>query len=153
MPPPPPTATPATPVVVLDTNAVLDWLWFADRAIQPLAAAVTRGACRWLQTDAMRDELRHVLAHRLPPRAGADPATVEAACVRWAHRVETPPPSPLRCRDDDDQVFVDLALAARARWLVTRDRALLALRCRALAHGTEIVTPAAWAAATAARPA
>ncbi|WP_119293514.1 PIN domain-containing protein [Azohydromonas sediminis] len=152
MPPPPPTATPATPVVVLDTNAVLDWLWFADRATQPLAAAVTRGACRWLQTDAMRDELRHVLAHRLPPRAGADPATVEAACVRWAHRVETPPPCPLRCRDDDDQVFVDLALAAKARWLVTRDRALLELRRRALAHGTEIVTPAAWAAATAARP-
>lgn len=141
-----PFAPPAVPTLVLDTNAVLDWLWFADPAIQTLATAVTAGACRWVQTDTMRDELRHVLAHRLPPRAGADPAVVEAACARWARRVDPPPPARLACRDRDDQVFVDLALGMQARWLVTRDRALLALRTRARALGTEIVTPAAWAA-------
>lgn len=152
MPPLSSTGTPPTPVVVLDTNAVLDWLWFADRAIEPLAAAVKSGACLWLQTDAMRDELRHVVTHRLPPRPGAERALVDAGCARWAHRVEAPPPGSLRCRDDDDQVFVDLALAAGARWLVSRDRELLALRRRALAYGTEIVTPAGWAAAMALGP-
>jgi predicted nucleic acid-binding protein len=141
-----PFASPAVPILVLDTNAVLDWLWFGDPAMQTLATAVTSGDCRWVQTDAMRDELRHVLAHRLPRRAGADPAVVEAACVRWARRVEPPPPALLACRDRDDQVFVDLALGMQARWLVTRDRALLALRTRARTLGTEIVTPAAWAA-------
>jgi len=137
---------PEAPAVVLDTNAVLDWLWFADRAMQPLAEAVTSGVCRWLQTAAMRDELHLVVAQRLAPRPAAQRAAVEAGCARWAHRVEAPPPSALACRDPADQLFVDLALAVRARWLVTRDRALLALHRRARAHGTEIVTPAAWAA-------
>ena len=33
----------------------------------------------------------------------------------------------LDCRDPDDQRFVDLAVAQSARYLLTRDRALLAL--------------------------
>jgi predicted nucleic acid-binding protein len=47
----------------------------------------------------------------------------------------------LRCRDADDQVFIDLALVHRARWLLTRDKALLALARRARPLGTEILRP------------
>ncbi|MFP5353710.1 MAG: prolyl oligopeptidase family serine peptidase, partial [Gemmatimonadota bacterium] len=35
-----------------------------------------------------------------------------------------PANGPLSCRDADDQVFIDLALATRCRWLLSRDRAL-----------------------------
>jgi predicted nucleic acid-binding protein len=52
----------------------------------------------------------------------------------------------LHCRDPDDQMFLDLALAAGARWLVSRDRALLHLRRRAQSHGLAIVTPEQWQA-------
>ncbi|MBN8487205.1 MAG: PIN domain-containing protein, partial [Burkholderiales bacterium] len=51
----------------------------------------------------------------------------------------------LRCTDPDDQKFIDFALACGARWLVSRDKAVLKLRRRALAlHGLQIVHPADW---------
>ncbi|WP_369293093.1 PIN domain-containing protein [Klebsiella variicola] len=48
------------------------------------------------------------------------------------------------CRDQDDQKFIDLALDARARWLVSRDKAVLALAKRARARQLLIVTPERW---------
>ena len=51
-------------------------------------------------------------------------------------RVTTSPPAAERarlplCRDPDDQKFLEAALAARAEFLLTRDRALLELAPRA----------------------
>jgi len=56
------------------------------------------------------------------------------------------PPRVIRliCRDPDDQMFIDLAVEAKARWLISRDRAVLALAKRARAFGVEILTPEAW---------
>jgi predicted nucleic acid-binding protein len=50
----------------------------------------------------------------------------------------------LRCTDPDDQMFVDLALEAGARWLVSRDRAVLRLARPALPLGLAIVAPERW---------
>jgi predicted nucleic acid-binding protein len=71
-----------------------------------------------------------------------------------------PAPLPMRaprtpallCRDPDDQKFLELALATDARFLVTRDRALLDLARRAQEqHGLAILRPdaPAWIAALA----
>jgi predicted nucleic acid-binding protein len=144
---PPVTSPDAPPGLVLDTNAVLDWLWFADPAMHGVAAAVVAGRCRWWVTQATRAELDHVLRHRLPPRPGADAAAVLDGVQRWgcaAPAPALPPALRLPCRDPDDQVFIDLAIATRAAWLLTRDRALLALAHRASAHGVSIVPPSRW---------
>jgi predicted nucleic acid-binding protein len=50
----------------------------------------------------------------------------------------------LRCSDPDDQVFIDLAAEAGARWLLTHDRALLRLARRARALGVQIAQPQSW---------
>lgn len=58
-----------------------------------------------------------------------------------------PPPAPgaaLVCTDLDDQKFIDLAIDQGARWLLTRDRALLALRGAAGRLGVSIVMPLHW---------
>jgi predicted nucleic acid-binding protein len=57
---------------------------------------------------------------------------------------QVPPGLALHCTDPDDQVFIDLALVAGARWLVTQDRALLRLARRAALRGVVIVPPARW---------
>ena len=67
--------------------------------------------------------------------------------LRWSERCEPPPPAAapsLRCRDPDDQKFIDLAVAAGARWLFTRDRALLALRKAAAGRGVTVLRPVDW---------
>ena len=53
----------------------------------------------------------------------------------------------LRCSDPDDQCFIDLAVARRTPWLVTRDHALRRLARRAGAFGVAVLTPEAWARA------
>ncbi|MBI5717902.1 MAG: PIN domain-containing protein [Burkholderiales bacterium] len=136
----------ATPGVVLDTNAVLDWLVFADRRIAPLAAAIEAGSLAWLAAPRMRAELADVLLRPAMARRVRSGEPVLTAFDRLARGCDPPPRASagLTCSDVDDQVFLDLALAERARWLVTRDKALLALHRRARLHGLTIAVPEAW---------
>ena len=146
------------PDAVLDTNVWLDWLAFEDPVVDPLRAAVRQGRVRLLSLPRGRDELAEVLARpavrlqaqaararrRLPPEL--DLAAVMACFDAVARICPTPPACGLSCRDPDDQCFVDLAVAERARWLFTRDRALLALARQARRRfGLSIAGPASFA--------
>jgi predicted nucleic acid-binding protein len=134
------------PLIVLDTNVVLDWLLFADPGVQALASAIEQGRLRWIATAAMRGEFFHVLGRGLAMTHAADPAQFDPTWARLCVEHPTAPlaAAPLRCTDTDDQKFIDLALAAGARWLVSRDRALLKLRTKAATRGVTIVTPSEW---------
>ena len=136
-----------TPRVVLDTNAVLDWLLFADIGIQPAASALEAGQLHWVTCAAMRQELAHMLRHASLARWSPDVATALAHFDRLADLRPAPESNPhtgLHCRDSDDQVFINLALGEGARWLLTHDRALLKLARRAAARGLHIVRPVDW---------
>lgn len=135
------------PGVVLDTNVVLDWLVFRDPRAAALGDAVACGAVRWLSCTAMRTELAHMLASARLDRWSPDAAAVLSAHDRLAVDQASPAGLPAgrpRCSDPDDQVFLDLALAQRARWLVTHDRALLRLARRVARHGLAILPPQRW---------
>jgi putative PIN family toxin of toxin-antitoxin system len=139
----------AVPRVVIDTNAVLDWLVFGQPAALALADAVEQRGWAWCATPAMLAELRAVLAQPLPQRW--EEARKLALTKEVEHLVRRMPPtnpmpamSRLICRDPADQMFIDLALACAPSWLVTHDRALLALRRRAIARGVVIATPEQW---------
>ena len=54
--------------------------------------------------------------------------------MRHARRLPLTGP---RCTDPDDQKFLDLALHAHAKWLVSRDKALLRLARKARPLGLE----------------
>jgi len=147
-------AAPATPAcrgepvrVVLDTNIVLDWLVFVDPSAATLGAAIISGALTWLTTPRMHSELHAVLSRPLSARW--EPARELALTIdlsRLAVVCAEPAPAgwSLACRDASDQVFIDLAREHGPSVLLTRDRALLALRQRAAAFGVVITTAAAW---------
>jgi predicted nucleic acid-binding protein len=136
------------PCIVLDTNVVLDWLYFRDVRCAALANAVTGHRVRWIASAPMRDEIEHVLERgSLGTRWPEGPATVRHGWHRWATMVEAAAgaaPLALRCTDADDQKFIDLALGARAFALLSADRAVLRLARRASAFGLAISTVAGW---------
>jgi predicted nucleic acid-binding protein len=140
-----------TPAVVLDTNAVLDWLVFRHPACLAWTARFEAGAARWIATPAMRAELAYVLDR--PALAAWQPAPDRVWTVweRLAHVRDPVEPAGaagrLRCTDPDDQKFFDLALAGNARWLISRDRAVLKLGRRARPLGLTVLTPESWATA------
>ena len=132
------------PRVVLDTNAFLDCWVFGDASALPLRLALeTRrlAAVRSSDTDA---ELRDVLARPLFALSPADQVARRAAWSALAQAIDPVPSgaSRLRCTDPDDQMFIDLALAAGARALFTKDKALLAVARPARALGLLVLAPA-----------
>ena len=137
-----------TPIVILDTNALLDWRVFKDPAALPLAQAIEAGRLRWLASPAMQTEWGHVWPRSVFARWQPDPALTTTVYAH-AEMVDEPPRGPFRCTDPDDQVFIDLAVHVGARWLLSKDAALLKLarRARKLC-GIEIMTLQQWAAAS-----
>ena len=148
-----PPARPAasdTATVILDSNVVLDWLLFRDPECAALGSALTERRLRWIATRPMREELAHVLARGHLDAWTPDAATLFAQWERYCEERPVPaavaPAGRLRCSDPDDQKFIDLAVAARADWLLTRDRAVLKLARRLREHGVRVSTPGDWRA-------
>lgn len=144
-PPEPPQGAAPPPCVVIDTQLLLDWLVFDEPACQPWVAALCSGQLRWIASPWMQAECERTLRRSMLQRWSPDPQRVAAAWARWAVMHADPATQPrLRCRDPDDQAFLDLALAHRANALLTRDRDLLVLRRRAAAQGLWIGRPGDW---------
>ena len=133
---------PGQPLWVLDTNVVLDLFHFDDPATRPLARALEAGLIRCAASAATLAEWRRVLTY---PEFGLDAAAQAAMDARYAACVSlvAEPGAGMglpRCRDADDQKFLELAVACSAEALVSKDRALLDLRRRRLPFA--ILSPA-----------
>jgi predicted nucleic acid-binding protein len=123
--------------LVLDTHVWLDWLAFDDPSVAPLKAAVAADRAEIYLDAPCEAELERVLGYPIARRVAARELQVTrlAEARRMARRPEREleegeRASLPRCSDPDDQKFLELALAARAGVLLTRDRALLQLARR-----------------------
>ena len=123
--------------LVLDTNVWLDWLLFEDKDVLPVRNAVALKEAEVFIDAACMAELERALGY--PFGKKTLPAEKQQACLaqcrRLANRIENRISEGERrglpqCRDPDDQKILELALAARADVLVTKDRALLELNRR-----------------------
>lgn len=132
--------------VVLDSNVWLDWLLFADPACARLDALFRAGQLQPVTRADGREEWQRVLAY---PALGLDPARQHALIAAHDARVlqldglaEGSAPLP-RCRDRDDQKWLELARDAASALLLTRDAELLRLAARMRRdHGVIICRPA-----------
>ena len=137
-----PTETALRQLWVLDTNIVLDVFLFADPAAQPLREALAHARIRWIRTAPMREELARVLAYpHIAKRLGYYQRSADDLLGDFdthSHAVDVAPRAPLRCKDPDDQRFIDLALAHRAG-LLSKDQAVLCMAKRMRALGVPFV--------------
>lgn len=144
-------------IVVLDSNVWIDILVFDDPAARPIRAALETGSLIAVIDARCRDELVHVLDYPQFSARQIDKTEALATLERLTRQVETAetpitPPLP-RCKDRDDQKFLELAHGAHAVWLVTKDRALLKLARRtARDFGFRIETPVSFVQAALASP-
>lgn len=119
------------PRLVLDTNIVLDLLHYTQNDAQPLLPLLESGAFIALADERTLDELARVVGY---PQFGMDAARGAALCARYRALVDVipagdAPPLP-RCKDRDDQKFLELAARGGAELLVSKDNALLKLKKR-----------------------
>jgi putative PIN family toxin of toxin-antitoxin system len=147
--------------VVLDTNVCLDAFVFDDPRSAPLVAALTAGHVEAVTRADCRDEWLGVLAY---PTLRLDEARRAEASARFdalvtlltgaaagvadrGANVEGASGTRLpRCRDPDDQKFLELAAASGAAVLFSRDAEVLRLARRTVRDGFfEIMKPEDWA--------
>ncbi|MCG2578185.1 putative toxin-antitoxin system toxin component, PIN family [Dechloromonas sp. XY25] len=129
--------------IVLDTNVVLDLFHWANTDAVPIMAALEAGRIQCFADQRTLDELQRVLTY---PQLKLTPEMISERYARYSSLVQMvpdgeAPPLP-RCKDKDDQKFLELAARCNADVLVSKDKALLKLRGRTKLS-FQIVGPAA----------
>lgn len=124
----------------------LDWLVFEDPGVVPIRDAVAAGTAEVYVDAACEEELARVLERGLAKRTFDAEACMEKYRL-LGRRIDAPPSAAERarlpaCRDPDDQKFLEVALAAGAQFLVTKDAELLALDRQRVNLPFRIVPPA-----------
>lgn len=129
--------------LVLDTNVVLDLFHWANTDAVPIMAALEGGRIECFADERTLDELQRVLTY---PQLKMTPEMMSERYARYSGLVQLvpageAPPLP-RCKDRDDQKFLELAARCGANILVSKDKALLRLRGRTTL-AFQIMKPAA----------
>ena len=138
-------------LIVIDSQSLFDWMVFRNPTCARWAQVLGQSQWEWIFTSEMRAEFDFVAAKGFGERWPVDPEAVASLWLRHGRAVAEPPPlgaaDRLHCSDPDDQKFIDLAVAARAHTLVTRDKAWLRLARKALQrHGLRVCRPETWSA-------
>jgi uncharacterized protein len=127
--------------LVLDTNVVIDWLVFDDAYLASFREHVRARSIQVITHAPALQELQRVLGYPgLKLSAERQAAVLEqykAHVSFFDTCVELPEGFP-RCRDPDDDPFIQLAWRAGADALVSRDKAVLKVARRARKFGLQI---------------
>ena len=127
----PPLTTDDDPRVVLDTNVVVALLVFADPRLVRLGESWNAGSIIAIADDETLAELSRVLRY---PELRVDESRALDIDLHYRERctIIAPDSSGVsrlpRCRDADDQKFLQLAHRGEAACLLTRDKELLRLK-------------------------
>ncbi len=117
------------PRIVIDTNLVLSALVFAQGHLSPLRQAWQAHRIQPLVSCITAAELIRVLAYpkfKLSPQERRELLADYLPYCKTV-RIPEPPPKTPACRDAFDVPFLQLALAGKAKALVTGDRDVLSL--------------------------
>jgi putative PIN family toxin of toxin-antitoxin system len=121
--------------VVLDTNVLVSALLYQDGALKWLCEAWTTGRVVPLTDPSVIHELRRILVPLGAKKFQLDESAVDEIVARYLAFTEAVPDSVIgtalpKCKDPDDQKFLELAQRGNSDVLVTSDGALLGLARR-----------------------
>jgi putative PIN family toxin of toxin-antitoxin system len=120
--------------VVFDTNVLLDLFVFNDFRALHLKQALLEQKIDALASPKTLEEFADVISR---PLFSLDTAEQEKILLQWKSLArmindQSLLPSPWRCQDLDDQVFLDLAFTAKPCILISKDNEVLKFAARAV---------------------
>jgi uncharacterized protein len=136
------------PNIVLDTNVVLNAFFFQEEYSNRIIPSLFK-TYQWVSTPWMQQEaVRVANSYALKKYASIEKTTaLSNSFKQHAVLIDDYVLSNhitnglIRCRDTDDQIFLNLALHTKATLILTLDRDLLKLKKRAQTFGLSIIEP------------
>lgn len=128
------------PIVVLDTNVILDILVFEDPKSSIIRIALENQSIDTLRSHATVSELADVIARPAFALSTIKQEQILLHWQNWSRLIEDAAiaKAPMHCRDPDDQIFIDLAYSFKPALLLSKDVRVLELRQGALREQIEI---------------
>ena len=115
-------------IAVLDTHIWLEWLLWRSPRLEPLRVKHAAGQLQILCSTETLVEWRRVLGY---PQFAQSPDQIDALCLELTELSQSCELMPddrrgqlPKCRDPDDQKFLELSVIGGAAWLLTRDKKL-----------------------------
>ncbi len=129
------------PLLVIDTNVWLDILYWGDAQTVQLASDIESGAVDVCITLAAIEELADVIARKQFAIEPERQLTLLKHVLSVSTLVAPPSKATAKCRDADDQKFLDLTQSVGADYLVTKDKLVLKAGKRLKKYGVLVLTP------------
>ena len=128
--------------VVLDTNILLDIFVFNDKRALHLKEALFDKSIRFIASQKAIEEFADVLSR---PLFKLDEQTQVGLLAQWQSIAEQQDdsnlaPAPWKCKDPDDQIFLDLAYQLKPTMLISKDNAVLQIASRAASENILITS-------------
>ena len=130
------------PIIVLDTNILLDVLVFDDERAHPLRAALDANQLDAVATDKTFAEFIDVIGREQFSLNEDQQRLIGEQWKKWARIVadEGLSQAPWKCKDRDDQVFINLAYSLRPSALISKDKQVLKIAKRAIKEKVTITS-------------
>ena len=130
------------PVVVLDTNILLDVLVFDDSRAHPLRAALMAGNIDAVATERTLSEFLDVIGRDQFSLSQERQHEIMSQWRSWARLIndQVLDAAPWKCKDRDDQVFINLAYTLKPAILISKDKMVLKIAKRAQKDGVVITS-------------
>jgi predicted nucleic acid-binding protein len=120
--------------LILDTNILLDIFVFDDQRAHPLRAALSNQDVDALVTEGTLDEFIDVISRSQFGLDKQKQAEILLQWQNWSRLVKQSDlqTAPWKCKDRDDQVFINLAFSFKPSTLISKDKLVLKLTKRAI---------------------
>lgn len=116
------------PRLILDTNVLISAIFFETGNEARILDEVLKGKITLVSSLDTLQELRETLAASKFKLTPLEVLNVFQLMVSISEIVLAPPSAEVKCRDPDDQKFLDCAVEGDADFLVTGDRDLLEIK-------------------------
>ncbi len=113
------------PRVVLDTNNLISGIFFENGTEARVLEEALAGRAKLLASLETLQELQETVSRPKFQLSLSEVLTIFQLVVSRCEIILAPPKAKVKCRDPDDQKFLDCAIAGKADFLVTGDRDLL----------------------------